>query len=288
LKVGDQKGGQRAVLEVSGNLKDIPYPLEWSQFPNAAPLLEAIAAGAVDTGMGGDAAFIFATGSGAPIKAIGGYRTTGMGTVVVVRGDSPIRDFTDLPGKRFATPRGSVGHNYLLAAMERLGRPYDAIRFSFLGPSEGRAALQAGSVDGWAMWDPYVAIAQQTDGCRIIKGPSDLVPGCGFQFVRTGAIVPKRAALKDFQDRLYRGRSWANQHLDAYAATMSKETGIPLDILRISSGRSRLTPLVIEDQLIAAQQKIADRYVAIGLLPKQIDVANAFDASFTRADPRPV
>jgi len=46
LRVGDQKGGNRSLLEISGYAKDLPYKIEWSEFPAAAPILEALNAGA--------------------------------------------------------------------------------------------------------------------------------------------------------------------------------------------------------------------------------------------------
>ena len=55
---------------------------------DAAPLLEALNAGAIDTGYGGDAPFIFAIGSNAQIRAIGAQRYDGSGPVLVVRADA--------------------------------------------------------------------------------------------------------------------------------------------------------------------------------------------------------
>lgn len=81
LFVGDQRGGSRVVLQGAKRLDDVPYEIIWSQFPNAAPLLEALNAGAIDSGIGGDSAFIFAAGTDAKIKAIGAQATRGMGPV---------------------------------------------------------------------------------------------------------------------------------------------------------------------------------------------------------------
>ena len=53
LYAGDQKGGSKVVLTAAGKLTGLPYRIEWSSFPNAAPLLEALNAGAIDTGIGG-------------------------------------------------------------------------------------------------------------------------------------------------------------------------------------------------------------------------------------------
>jgi ABC-type nitrate/sulfonate/bicarbonate transport system substrate-binding protein len=53
LRVGDQKGNTQAVMEAAGVLKDVPYKIERKEFAAAAPLLEALGAGAIDTGLVG-------------------------------------------------------------------------------------------------------------------------------------------------------------------------------------------------------------------------------------------
>ncbi len=50
LRVGDQRGNARALMEAAGVLDGLPYRLEWSEFPAAAPLLEALNAKAIDAG----------------------------------------------------------------------------------------------------------------------------------------------------------------------------------------------------------------------------------------------
>jgi len=280
LLVGDQRGGSRVVLSGAGKLDDVPYRIEWAQFPNAAPLLEALNAGAIDTGIGGDSAFIFAIGSGATVKAIGAQHSTGMGPVVLVRGDSPIRSLADLAGKRIATPRGSISHNHVLAVMEAYGHPYEAAKFAFLSPSDGRAALQSSAVDAWAIWDPNAALAEK-EGARILPGKQDLVPGYSFIFARDGAIADKRPLLADYHDRLYAGWTWAAANRDAYAELMHRDTGMAIDILKIMAQRSKRLPAPIDEALIAGQQQTADRYFRAGLLTRQINVRERFDTSFS-------
>jgi sulfonate transport system substrate-binding protein len=36
LRVGDQKGNSQAVMEAAGVLRDVPYKIEWKEFPAAA------------------------------------------------------------------------------------------------------------------------------------------------------------------------------------------------------------------------------------------------------------
>ncbi|HEX7872354.1 MAG TPA: ABC transporter substrate-binding protein [Sphingobium sp.] len=280
LFAGDQRGGSQVVLEASKNLDDLPYRIEWSAFPNAAPLLEALNAGAIDTGIGGDAAFIFAIGSGASIKAIGAQKSDGRGPVIVVRDNSPIRTLKDIAGRRIATPRGSISHNYVLAALEANGQPYDAVHFAFLSPSDGRAALQSGSVDGWAIWDPNAALAER-EGARVLTGGEGLAPGYSFMFGRDGAIREKRAILSDYHRRLYAGWQWQADNRDAYAELMHRETGIDLAIWQKVARSSRRHPVPITADVIAEEQKTADRYFHAKLLARQIDVSKSFDMSFS-------
>jgi len=119
LRVGDQKGNSQAVMEAAGVLKDVPYKIEWKEFPAAAPLLEALSAGAIETGIVGDAPFTFAAASGAPVKAIAAIRQTREGLAILVPENSPIKSFADLRGKKIATGRGSIGHQLILAALEK-------------------------------------------------------------------------------------------------------------------------------------------------------------------------
>ena len=54
LRIADQKGNMRAQLEAAHLLKNLPYHIEWAECPAAAPLAEALYAGAVDVGIIGD------------------------------------------------------------------------------------------------------------------------------------------------------------------------------------------------------------------------------------------
>ena len=90
LRVGDQKGNSQAVMQSAGVLKDVPYKIEWKEFPAAAPLLEALGAGAIDTGLVGDAPFTFAAAADVPVKAIGTIRQSRDGlAILVISSDLP-------------------------------------------------------------------------------------------------------------------------------------------------------------------------------------------------------
>src|SRR5882724_7602032 len=139
LRVGDQKGGNRSLLEIAGLATDLPYKIEWSEFPAAAPILEALNAGALDVGYTGDLAFLTVYAAGAPITAIGGTRADARTQAILVRQDSPIKSAADLKGKRLAGTRGGWGQFLIDATLEKAGYKIDDAIFAPLGPVDARS-----------------------------------------------------------------------------------------------------------------------------------------------------
>ncbi|MDR6257027.1 ABC-type nitrate/sulfonate/bicarbonate transport system substrate-binding protein [Klebsiella variicola] len=96
LRIADQKGGMRSQLEAANALQNLPYDIKWAEFPAAAPLAEALNAGAVDAGIIGDAPLLFALANGAPVKAIAVDKSNPAGTAVLVSPGSTLKS-----GRRF-------------------------------------------------------------------------------------------------------------------------------------------------------------------------------------------
>ena len=67
-------------------------------------MVEALSAGAIETGLVGDAPFTFAAAANVPVKAIAAIRQSREGLAVLVQKDSPVRDFENLRGKKIDTP----------------------------------------------------------------------------------------------------------------------------------------------------------------------------------------
>src|SRR6266702_6950061 len=141
LRVGDQKGGNRSLLEISGLASDLPYTIEWSEFPAAAPILEALNAGALDVGYTGDLSFLSVYATGAPIKAIGGTRSDARTQAILVRQDSLIKSVADLKGKRLAGTRGGWGQFLIDATLEKAQIKIEDATLAPLGPVDAKIAL---------------------------------------------------------------------------------------------------------------------------------------------------
>jgi len=283
LRVGDQKGNSQAVMEAAGVLKDVPYKVEWKEFPAAAPLLEALGAGAIETGLVGDAPFTFAAASNAPVKAIAAIRQSREGLAILVPENSTIRSFDDLRGKKIATGRGSIGHQLILAALESKGWKVNDVQLAFLAPSDAKIAYMQGSVDAWSTWEPYVSQEEVLFKSRRVMTAEGLTPGLSFQVASPQAIRDKRPQLEDFVRRLAAARAWSlgnvNSYAEAWGKLMNIPTAVPLNWLT----RAKIRIVPVDDGVVADEQKTIDLYFRSSLINRKLDASDIVDRSFSEA-----
>ncbi|WP_061291641.1 ABC transporter substrate-binding protein [Azotobacter vinelandii] len=288
LRVANQKSGIKLLLEAAGELQEVPYAIQFSEFPAAAPLGEALNAGAVDVGGLGDAPYVFALGSGAALKVVCIVHAAGrLSTAIIVPKDSPLHGVADLKGKRIVTGRGSIGHFLALKALREAGLQSSDVRFVNLLPSDARSVLESGGADAWSTWDPYTAIAI-TQGARVLVNGSHLLSNNFYLAATAQAIEDKRPQLTDFVKRLERAYRWANQHPDAYAAAQSRVTGLSRETHLESARNTRFQRVPIDDALIEGLQATADLYFEEGITGKRIEVSQGFDKSFNEAADGPL
>jgi sulfonate transport system substrate-binding protein len=283
LRVGDQKGNSQAVMEAAGVLKDVPYKIEWKEFPAAAPLLEALSAGAIETGLVGDAPFTFAAASNVPVKAIAAIRQSREGLAVLVPEKSAIQSFDELRGKKIATGRGSIGHQLILAALESKGWKASDVQIAFLAPSDAKIAYMQGSVDAWSTWEPYVSQEEVLFKSRRVITADGLTPGLSFQVASPQAIRDKREALEDFVRRLAAARAWSLGNVNSYAETWGKLMNIPTAVALNWLARAKIRLALIDDSVVADEQKTIDLYFRSGLISRKLDASDVVDRSFAEA-----
>ncbi len=284
LRLGDQKGGVEALLRAAGALDNLPYKLEIAQFPAAAPVLEALNAGAVDIAWAGDAPTTFALANGTPAHIVSAHRTNGAGTALLVKADSPIHTVMDLKGRRIGTSRGSIGQALVIAALRANNLPLDSVRFAFLLPAEAKAALESGGVDAWATWNVFAAQGRVVDHYRTVAdGSNGLMSGLGYLSALDTAISGKRALVHDLIGRTAHSARWSTEHVDEYSRYWANLVGVSFDVARLSFTTSPGLAVPIDAGVLADQQRTADLYTDAGLIAQRIDTSRFFDPSFNDA-----
>ncbi|WP_174567206.1 ABC transporter substrate-binding protein [Nocardia yamanashiensis] len=282
VRVGDQKAiALQALMEVSGEGKNLPYKLEWSQFTAGPPMLEAINAGSVDLGGVGNAPPVFAAAAKSQIKIVASYRVGLQGQGIVVPKDSAIKDPKDLRGKKIAVTKGSSAHYHLLSVLTKNGLTFADIQPQYLQPADALAALSTGRVDAWAVWDPYVSQAEH-DGNRVVVNGEGYVSGDNFYVAGTKTLENKAtaAAVRDLLTRIQRAHSWIKANPEAWAKESAAITGIPYDVTLTAVQRAQYQHHSLDDATIAGEQQVADAFAAAELIPRKVDIKEFVDTRY--------
>lgn len=280
LDIGDQRGNARAVMEAAGVLEGVPYKIQWHEFPNAAPVLEALGAEHLDAGSLGDAPLTFAAASGVKVKAILASQYLGNG--LIVGKDSKVQTVADLRGKKIATVRGSSGHALALAALAHSGLTEHDVDFVFTTPSEATLALSGGDVDAVATWEPYISFAAAQSQVRIVADGKDF-PSLNYLVASDKAIADKRGELQDFARRLAKARQWGTEHPQPYAAVIAKLLRLPDAVAQAKVSREVNAPFSDFAAISKRQQATIDLYLKTGLISHPLQAADILDASFLSA-----
>ena len=278
IRIGYQKNGvlviarEQRVLEKHFN--PLGIEVKWLEFPSGPPMLEAVGIGSVDYGAVGDSPPIFAQAAGAAIVYAAGQPITN-GQGILVPKDSPIRSLAELKGKRVAFTKGSSAHGVIVLALEKVGLSYNDITPVYLSPPDGGAAFANGSVDAWAVWDPYFSIGEVKQHGRILANAFEITKTNGFFIANRDFARDHGAVLRQINEVVAEAAKWAEAHRDDVAKSLSAVTGVALDIQTIAANRSSFAIGPVTEDIITTQQALADRYFKIGLIPKPIVIREA-------------
>jgi sulfonate transport system substrate-binding protein len=277
IRIGYQKNGvlviarQRATLEQYFRPQGIE--VKWVEFSSGPPMMEAMNVGSIDYGAVGDTPPVFAQAAGAAIVYAAGQPITN-GQGILVPKDSAIRSIADLKGKRIGFTKGSSAQNVVLQTLEKAGLTYADITPVYLSPPDAGPAFSNGSIDAWAIWDPYFAIGEVKQNGRILVNAHEITKTNSFYIANRDFARHHGSILQQIIDVTASTAKWAEGHRDEVAKSLSTVTGIPLDIQTVAANRSSFVIGPITDDIVATQQGLADRFFKLGLIPRQVKVAD--------------
>ena len=282
VRIGFQKYGTLVLLKgkgsLEGKLRPLGYRVTWAEFPAGPQLLEALNAGAIDFGSTGEAPPIFAQAAGARLAYVAHEPPAPLGEAILVPKASPLRSVADLKGKKVALNKGSNVHYLLVRALESAGLSYADVTPVFLAPADARAAFERGSVDAWAIWDPFLAAAEAGTGARTLANGVGLVANHQFYLAEKSFAETHPKAVDAVLQALAEIDSWAKDNTDAVAAELSPSVGIPAAILTVALKRQTYGLKPLDAGTVAEQQRIADTFHKLGLLPKPVVISEAVRA----------
>ena len=257
--------------------------LEISGFGGDAKLQQAMAADAVDIGLGSGPGLAFIV-KGAPVKAIAAMAGPPLLFAVVVRADGSVKSVDDLKGRKVAISTVGSATNWLMNEVSRQhGWGYDGFVQVPIGENSARiAALKSGAVDACVVEiGSALNFADRGDG-RILMRFGDVAKDFIMHviFATNKAIVQKPDALKAFL------KSWF-ETIDFMRNNKAKSVAIAMQVTgtdeKTTSGiYDELMPMFSDDGRFdqKALAVLSRSFVEMKTLPDQPDMSKLYTEAF--------
>jgi aliphatic sulfonates family ABC transporter substrate-binding protein len=277
LRVGFQKGEgiemtAKATRALENALGPKGYTIEWIEFQFGPPMLEAMRVGSIDVGAVGDTPPIFAQAARADLLYIAAE--VGPPQSILLPPGSKIQTLADLKGKRLAFGRGSSAHSFVLLVLEKAGLRYDEIEPIYLGPADAGAAFERGAIDAWSIWEPYASLFNTRPGVLTLTTNTEIGQQYSF-FLGNGPFVRANPALtSSVVDAFAATADHARTHRSEVAGVLGEATGIPVDVWSRALAQDTFQVQRVDDTVVRSQQKVADRFRVLGLVPIDIKVSD--------------
>lgn len=278
IRFGYQRFGLLKLIRARGSLEAalsaLGYAVEWRHYPSGIRLVDAFRSGELSLGVVGEGPPIFAQASSVPIVYVAAEAPAPEGEAIIVRGDSPIGSVRGLKGKRVAVIQGSNTHYLLIRALEEAGLQYGDVNVKFLFHDAARAAFEHRDVDAWVLGDPTLAEVEQALAVRVLRNGTGLTTNPAYYLATREFAETHPELIELFRAELEAAQRWALQNVEEAAKSLAPHVGIAREAIGVSLRRS-LGESLRQREIIASQQRIADAFFRLKLIPRAVSVAEA-------------
>ncbi len=280
LNMGFQKSALNLLVARDQNFLQQQFPntkIEWKEFPAGPQMLEALAIGAVDFGYVGNMPPIFAQAANKDLNYIAYENYPQNSLALVIKDNSSIQNIESLKGKRIAVQKGSSAHELLAKILQKANLTWNDIEPIWLPPADARAAFDKGSVDAWVIWDPYLAAVEFEGHAKPLIDGQAFSPTYSYYIANPKFVQAHPDAPEKVIKSVNEADQWIVNNLDVAIEIYSKNTGLKPIIAQKSIDR-RLKPSPVKTltpEVIESQQKIADLFHELKLIPTHIDIKKA-------------
>ena len=286
LRVGEQLKNLSTVLSLSGENRNFPYQVQYSEFVGGPAMLQDFEGGGLDLGFIQSTPLIFAQAAGQPITAVAGWASAGSAYALVsAPGVRSIRSWADLKGKRVAYQQGTALESALLEGLESAGLHLSDITTVNVPATQIAAALQGGSADVGIEVEPLLsAYLQANPSAHVIAHPAAITEKAGFLIAASATLATgsKASAIADYITRLIKAYAYLKVHPQVTIHTVYEgQYGVtPARAAAISAAVGPTSFFELPGAMLAPQQNLANLYLAAGTIPSKIVVNKEFNPRF--------
>ncbi|MEL7936044.1 MULTISPECIES: sulfonate ABC transporter substrate-binding protein [Pseudomonas] len=276
LRIGYQKYGTLVLLKARGTLEkrlaEQGIKVQWTEFPGGPQLLEGLNVGSIDFGVTGETPPVFAQAAGADLVYVANEPPAPTSEAILLPKDSPIKSVAELKGRKVALNKGSNVHYLLVRALEENGLKYSDIQPVYLPPADARAAFERGAVDAWVIWDPYQAAAEKQLHARTLVDARGLADNHQFYLATRTYAKEHPQVLTTLVEEVRSVGEWSQHNPEQVTEQVAPLLGLPADITLTAVKRQGYGAQFITPEVTAKQQKIADTFTQLKLIPKALSI----------------
>ncbi len=276
LRIGYQKYGTLVLLKAKGTLEkrlaEQGVEVSWTEFPGGPQLLEGLNVGSVDFGVTGETPPVFAQAAGADLLYVAYEPPAPSSEAILVPKGSSLKSVAELKGKKVALNKGSNVHYLLVRALEDAGLKYSDITPIYLPPADARAAFERGSVDAWVIWDPFLAAAENQLQARSLRNGQGLVDNHQFYLATKPYAEQHPQVLSTLIEEVRAVGEDSKADPAAVTEQVAPLLGLSKEITAVAVKRQGYGAQPLTPAVVAAQQKIADTFTTLKLIPKSLSI----------------
>lgn len=279
LRIGYQRFGNLGVLKarqlLEQNFAELGINVMWSEYPAGPQLLQALSHNEIDFGTTGEAPPIFAQAKDNALLYVAWEPPAPRSVAMVVPNASDIRSLAQLRGKRIALNKGSNVHWLLVQLLEEAGLGLDDVKIVYAPPKYPLTASDYLSADAWMMWDPVLSAAERSGTLRVLATGEGRVSNHQFYLTRRQYAQQNEEIIAGVVAALVKTGKFIDRHRPEAAQLLAGELGLDTASLACALARRSHQTREMDMQAIRAQQTIADRFYALGLLSRPVAVREA-------------
>ncbi|MGI4802461.1 MAG: ABC transporter substrate-binding protein [Janthinobacterium lividum] len=251
--------------------------IQWAgPFAAAAPALEALNAGAIDVTAGSSTASITGLAAGVPLVVFAYQKISAAAEGILVKHDAPMKTLADLKGHTVAVNRGGTGEYLLMRGLAHNGVDPATVKRIYLGPADAGSAFDGGHVDAWATWDPFIAIAVQNYGARVLADGAQIGSDNAVTLMAsTTFAATHRNLLQVLLDTARADNAWSMEHKSAAGGIWAKAMGIPSSLGDAIGVANAVPTTAVTPANLEQMKAIAAWYSESGIIPVRSDIARS-------------
>jgi sulfonate transport system substrate-binding protein len=282
LNIGDQEQYLETLLQASGQLRGLPYTVNFVQFASG-PLVDAgFAANRIDAGYMGDLPATVSVSSHLPVKAVA--VTLPIGASEFLLAQPGITSIAQLKGKPVAYTTGTAEQAFALRALAQAKLTQKDVHQVDVSLQQLGTVLQSGSAAA-----SIVSVQQKIDYQETHPGAKVLAtnvtakpPSYDYVLATTSALASpaKKTAIGDFLRRYVAATNWEkshqNQYVNAYYVDVEHQTPAEAKQILAAGGETNSVPITPAVQ--QALQTVVNLMASAGAIPAAFSVTPLYNA----------